>query len=67
MFRSAVTNVLKKNQLLILSVVVASTIGMYWRNGHISLFALCLILLVALGGILLVAVPAELHRLRNGR
>ena len=67
MFRNAVANVLKKSWLLILGVVVAGTVGMYWRNEHISLFALSSIFLAALGGILLVAVPVELHKLRNGR
>lgn len=67
MFRTAVVNVLKKSWLLILGVVVVSTAGLYWRDQHISLFALCLISFAALGGLVLVAVPVELHKLRNGR
>lgn len=67
MFKTAVVNVLKKSWLLILGVVIVSTAGLYWRDQHISLFALCLISLAALGGLVLVAVPVELHKLRKGR
>jgi hypothetical protein len=67
MFKTAVVNVLKKSWLLILGVVITSTAGLYWRDQHISLLALCLILLAALGALALVAVPVELHKLRNGR
>jgi hypothetical protein len=67
MFGSAVKNVLKRSWLLILGVVIVSTVGLYWRDQQVSLFALCLILLTALGGLLLVSVPLELHKLRNSR
>lgn len=67
MFGIAVMNVLKKSWLLILGVVMVSMAGLYWREQHISLFALCLILLAALGALLFVAVPVELHKLRNSR
>lgn len=67
MFRTAVVNVLKKNWLLILGVVIVSTAGLYWRDQHISLLVLCSIVLVPFGALILVAVPVELHKLRNGR
>lgn len=67
MFGRAVVNVLKKNWLLSLGVVIVSTVSLYWRDQQPSLVTLSLILLAVLGGLLLVAVPVELHKLRNGR
>jgi len=67
MFRTAVANVLRRSWLLIVGVVIATTAGLYWRNQHVSLLALCLISLAALGALVLTAVPDELHTLRNTR
>lgn len=67
MFGRAVVNVIKKSWLLILGVVIVSGISLYWRDHQVSLFALCLIWLAALGGLLLIAVPVELHKLRNSQ
>lgn len=53
--------------MLIVGVVTATTAGLYWRDQHVSLLALCLISLAALGALVLIAVPVELHRLRNTR
>jgi hypothetical protein len=65
MFGTAVVNVLKKSWMLPLAVAIPSTAGLYWRDQHVSLFAFGFILLVALGGLVLVSVPIELHKLRK--
>ena len=65
MLGTAVVNVLKRSWMLPLAVAIPIMVGLYWRDQHISLFAFGLILLVALGGLLLVSVPIELHKLRN--
>lgn len=67
MLGRAVVNLLKKSWLLILGIVIVSMASLYWRDQQVSWFALCLIFLAALGGPLLVVVPVELHKLRNGR
>lgn len=67
MFQTALINVLKKSWSPILGVVLASTAVLYWRDQHISLFVLCLISLTVLAAVALVAIPVELHKLRNAR
>ena len=67
MLGTAVLNVLKKSCLLILGIVISSMVSLYWRDQQISVFGFCLILLAVLGALALVAVPVELHKVRNGR
>lgn len=67
MFRTAVVNVLRKSWLLVVAIVIVSTASLYWRGQDVSLLAFCLISLAALGALVLLAVPVELHKLRKTR
>lgn len=67
MFRTAVVNVLSKGWLLVIGIVIVSAASLYWRGQDVSLLAFCFISLAALAALVLVAVPVELHKLRNTR
>ena len=67
MLKVAIFNVLKKNWLLVVAILIVSAVFQYWREHSVSPLMLFLVLLSSIAAGLLVALPVELHRLRNGR
>ncbi|MFS2216260.1 hypothetical protein ACCD08_17290 [Telluria sp. Tellsp104] len=67
MLKVAVINVLKKNWLIVVCILTVSAVFQYWREHSVSPLMLFLVLLSSIAAGLLVALPVELHRLRNGR
>jgi len=67
MLKVAVFNVLKKNWLLVVAILTVSAVFQYWRENSVSPLMLSLVLLSSIAAGLLVALPVELHKLRNAR
>ena len=67
MLKVAVFNVLKKNWLLVVAILTVSAVFQYWRENSVSPLMLFLVLLSSIAAGLLVALPVELHKLRNAR
>lgn len=67
MLKVAVINVLKKNWLIVVCILTVSAVFQYWREHSVSPLMLFLVLLSSIAAGLVVALPVELHRLRNGR
>jgi hypothetical protein len=67
MIKVALINVAKRNWLLVACILATSCIAQYWREHSVSVLTLSLVLLSSIVAGLLVAVPVELHKLRNAR
>jgi len=67
MLKLAIFNVLKKNWLLVVAILIVSAVFQYWREHLVSPLMLFLVLLSSIAAGLLVALPVELHKLRNAR
>jgi hypothetical protein len=67
MLKVAIFNVLKKNWLLVVAILIVSAAFQYWREHSVSPLMLFLVLLSSITAGLLVALPVELHKLRNAR
>jgi hypothetical protein len=67
MLKVAIFNVLKKNWLLVVAILIVSAVFQYWREHSVSPLMLFLVLLSSITAGLLVALPVELHKLRNAR
>jgi hypothetical protein len=65
MLKVAIFNVLKKNWLLVVAILTVSAVFQYWREHSVSPLMLFLVLLSSIAAGLLVALPVELHKLRN--
>lgn len=67
MLKVAIFNVLNKNWLLMVAILIVSAVFQYWREHSVSPLMLFLVLLSSIAAGLLVALPVELHKLRNAR
>jgi hypothetical protein len=67
MLKVAIFNVLNKNWLLVVAILIVSAVFQYWREHSVSPLMLFLVLLSSIAAGLLVALPVELHKLRNAR
>jgi len=67
MLKVAIFNVLKKNWSLVVAILIVSAVFQYWREHSVSPLMLFLVLLSSIAAGLLVALPVELHKLRNAR
>ncbi|MEH6437993.1 hypothetical protein [Massilia sp. DD77] len=67
MLKTAVVNVLKRSWMLLVCIAAITVSMQTLRDTHVSFIALVLILLAALLAVGLVALPVEMHKLRNGR
>jgi hypothetical protein len=67
MLKVAIFNVWKKNWLLVVAIITVSAVFQYWREHSVSPLMLFLVLLSSIAAGLLVALPVELHKLRNAR
>ena len=67
MLKVAIFNVLEKNWLLVVAIPTVSAVFQYWREHSVSPLMLFLVLLSSIAAGLLVALPVELHKLRNAR
>ena len=67
MLKVAIFNVLKKNWLLVVAILIVSAVFQYWREHSVSPLMLFFVLLSSIAAGLLVALPVELHKLRNAR
>jgi len=53
--------------LLVVAILTVSAVFQYWREHSVSPLMLFLVLLSSIAAGLLVALPVELHKLRNAR
>jgi hypothetical protein len=67
MLKVAMSNVLKKNWSVVVAILTVSAVFQYWREHSVSPLMLFLVLLSSVAAGLLVALPVELHKLRNAR